>query len=167
MLALLVTVGFLVSASMMAVGMHYLMGWEWMGALLFGALIAATDPVSVIATFKEAKIHGRLLLLVEAESLLNDGTAATTFAVLIALASGEPVSTIGVTQMLLVAVGGWRSLRSDIGLSCSASDGQDNGSPCRDHFHDRCRVCVFSPRRPFRHIRGSLDDHRRAGDEQL
>jgi monovalent cation:H+ antiporter, CPA1 family len=105
-LALLVTLGVLVSASVTAVGMHFLMGWEWTGALLFGSLIAATDPVSVIATFKEAKIHGRLLLLVEAESLLNDGTAATTFAVLVALASGEQISTIRATQMLLIAVGG-------------------------------------------------------------
>jgi CPA1 family monovalent cation:H+ antiporter len=35
--------------------MHYLARWQWLGALVFGVLIAATDPVSVVATFKEAK----------------------------------------------------------------------------------------------------------------
>lgn len=45
---------------------------------MFGVLIAATDPVSVVATFREARVHGRLLLLVEAESLSNDGTAAVS-----------------------------------------------------------------------------------------
>jgi CPA1 family monovalent cation:H+ antiporter len=44
-------------------------------------LIAATDPVSVIATFKEAGVSGRLRLLIESESLLNDGTAAVAFSV--------------------------------------------------------------------------------------
>ena len=61
-------------------GMVYLAHWPPTAALLFGVLIAATDPVSVIATFKENKIHGRLRLLVEAESLFNDGVAAVFFA---------------------------------------------------------------------------------------
>jgi hypothetical protein len=42
-------------------------------------------PVSVISTFKEAKTRGRLLVLVEAESLFNDGTAAGAFAVVVAV----------------------------------------------------------------------------------
>src|SRR5262245_40042980 len=75
-IGVLATVGVLLSAGLTSVGMRFLAGWEWTPAVLFGVLIAATDPVSVIATFKEAGIHGRLRLLVEAESLLNDGTAA-------------------------------------------------------------------------------------------
>ncbi len=72
----LATVGVLLSATITTAGMHLLVHWEWMSALLFGVLIAATDPVSVISIFREANAHGRLRLLVEAESLLNDGTAA-------------------------------------------------------------------------------------------
>ena len=63
-------------------------GWP---AILFGVLIAATDPVSIIATFKEAKVKGRLRLLVEAESLFNDSTAAVAFVLVLAFATGEPL----------------------------------------------------------------------------
>jgi CPA1 family monovalent cation:H+ antiporter len=55
---------------------------------VFGVLIAATDPVSVIATFKEAAVPGRLRLLIEAESLLNDGTAAVAFVTVLGVLAG-------------------------------------------------------------------------------
>jgi CPA1 family monovalent cation:H+ antiporter len=67
--ALLATLGVALSAGVTAAGMVYLAHLEMPGALVFGVLIAATDPVSVIATFKEARAHGRLALLIEAESL--------------------------------------------------------------------------------------------------
>jgi NhaP-type Na+/H+ or K+/H+ antiporter len=76
LILVLATAGVLLSASVTAVGMYYAAHWDWLSALVFGVLIAATDPVSVVATFREARAHGRLLLLVEAESLFNDGTAA-------------------------------------------------------------------------------------------
>jgi hypothetical protein len=72
----LATAGVLLTAGATAAGMHYFLHWSWQAAALFGILIAATDPVSVIATFKEAGVSGRLRLLVEAESLFNDGIAA-------------------------------------------------------------------------------------------
>ena len=54
-------------------------GWPAAPALMFGVLIAATDPVAVIAMFKDTGIRGRLRLLVESESLFNDGVAAVLF----------------------------------------------------------------------------------------
>jgi CPA1 family monovalent cation:H+ antiporter len=103
---MLATVGVCLSWEVTALGMRYLAGWEWISALLFGALIAATDPVSVIATFKEANVHGRLRLLVEAESLFNDGTAAVAFGVVLAAATGSTLSANGVARTLVMAVGG-------------------------------------------------------------
>ena len=105
-IVLLATLGVLLSACVTATGMHYLMHWQWIAALVFGVLIAATDPVSVIATFKEAKVHGRLLVLIEAESLLNDGTAAVAFGVVVALASGQHLTSLEITAMLLRTIGG-------------------------------------------------------------
>lgn len=112
-IGVLATLGVLLAAGVTATGMHYLANWQWISALVFGALIAATDPVSVIATFKEAKAHGRLIVLVEAESLFNDGTAAVAFGMVVALASGQHVTSIEITAMLLKTILG--------GILCGAA----------------------------------------------
>jgi CPA1 family monovalent cation:H+ antiporter len=106
LIVVLATLGVLLSACVTAAGMHYLAHWQWLVAIVFGVLIAATDPVSVIATFKEAKVQGRLLVLLEAESLLNDGTAAVAFGVVVALASGQHLTSLGITATLLRTIGG-------------------------------------------------------------
>jgi CPA1 family monovalent cation:H+ antiporter len=102
----LATVGVALSAVATAIGMHYLAQWTWISAIVFGVLIAATDPVSVIAMFKDAKVHGRIRLLVEAESLFNDATAAVAFTIAIGFASGQSISAVGVTKTLLIMVAG-------------------------------------------------------------
>jgi len=112
-IVVLATLGVVLSACATSLGMHYLAHWQWLSALVFGALIAATDPVSVIATFKEAKAQGRLLTLVEAESLFNDGTAAVAFGIVVALASGQQFTSIEITAMLLKTIGG--------GILCGAA----------------------------------------------
>ena len=106
MIVTLATIGVCLSWGVVALGMRYLAGWESIGALFFGALIAATDLVSVIATFKEARIHGRLRLLVEAESLFNDGTAAVAFGVIVIAATGGSLGVSGVAKTLVVSVAG-------------------------------------------------------------
>jgi monovalent cation:H+ antiporter, CPA1 family len=102
----LATVGVVLSAGVTAVGMHYLGSWQWISALIFGVLIAATDPVSVIATFRDAKVRGRLLLLIESESLLNDGTAAVLYVICLDLALGRTATPLEVTTKLAITVGG-------------------------------------------------------------
>src|SRR6201988_435317 len=102
----LATVGVLLSAIVTAIGMHYLAQWRWESAILFGVLIAATDPVSVIATFKEAGVHGRLRLLVEAESLFNDGAAAIAFSIALVFPTGGSITAFGTLQSLVITVTG-------------------------------------------------------------
>lgn len=53
--------------------------WTWAFALMFGALICATDPVAVVALLHELKTSKRFSTLVDAESLLNDGTGIVCF----------------------------------------------------------------------------------------
>ncbi len=84
----LATAGVAVSALVVAAGMALLVHWPWPAAAVFGVLIAATDPVSVLAAFKESGVVGRLRLLVEAESLFNDGVAAVLFALAVTYAQG-------------------------------------------------------------------------------
>ena len=103
---LLATVGVVLSAAVTTTGLHFLSHWQWGSALVFGALISATDPVSVIATFKGAQVRGRLRMLVESESLFNDGTAAVLFAVCVASATGHSPGPLEVSVMLLLMIGG-------------------------------------------------------------
>jgi CPA1 family monovalent cation:H+ antiporter len=102
----LATIGVLISAAVTTAGLHFLAGWDWTSALVFGALIAATDPVSVIAVFREAKAHGRLRLLLEAESLFNDGTAAVAFGIAVMIATGHSLSSLTIVRSGLVVTGG-------------------------------------------------------------
>jgi CPA1 family monovalent cation:H+ antiporter len=103
---LLATVGVVLAAAITAAGMHYAVDWAGGSACIFGIIIAATDPVSVIATFKEAGVQGRLRLLVESESLLNDGTAAVAFVVALNLAMGGESAISGIGVTLLLTIGG-------------------------------------------------------------
>ena len=99
-------VGVGVAAAVVAGGMHWLVGWGWVGAALFGVLIAATDPVSVIATFREMRCLPRVSIIVESESLLNDGVAAVGFAVVSAVAAGASASMGSVVPAFLWTLGG-------------------------------------------------------------
>jgi CPA1 family monovalent cation:H+ antiporter len=99
-------IGVLLAAGITAAGMYYFAGWELQSAILFGVLIAATDPVSVIATFKEAGVQGRLRLLVEAESLFNDGAAAVAFSIALAFATSGSITTSDTVQIFFITVAG-------------------------------------------------------------
>jgi CPA1 family monovalent cation:H+ antiporter len=105
-IVLFATIGVLLSAAATTVGMHYLASWTWISASIFGVLIAATDPVAVIAMFKDAGVHGRIRLLVEAESLLNDATAAVALTIVLMFASGQSVGALGITGRLAIMVAG-------------------------------------------------------------
>src|SRR3954451_8409040 len=106
-LPLTLTLAFLgvgIAAAVVAAGMHFTIGWSWIGAGLFGVLIAATDPVSVIAAFREMKVTRRLSMVVESESLLNDGAAAVGFTLLATIAAGQPTTPVEIFGSLLWTV---------------------------------------------------------------
>jgi CPA1 family monovalent cation:H+ antiporter len=108
----LATLGVALSAGVTAAGMYFLAHWDWLSCAVFGILIAATDPVSVIATFRETGARGRLVVLVEAEALFNDGTAAVAFGVAIAFATGHAPTALQTLSTLTATVVG--------GLMCGA-----------------------------------------------
>jgi len=99
-------IGTLLAMGVVAAGMHWLAGWGWQAALLFGSLIAATDPVAVIAMMKEQQADPRVRFLLEAESLLNDGAAAVLFGLCAAAIAGAPTDAGTIAQSLLVTVAG-------------------------------------------------------------
>jgi CPA1 family monovalent cation:H+ antiporter len=105
----LATLGVALCAAVVAAGLTALLGWPAGSALAFGALIAATDPIAVTALLRETGLKGRLRLVIEAESLINDGVAALLFMLVVASlgASASAPTPLGVLgQALLVGGGG-------------------------------------------------------------
>jgi CPA1 family monovalent cation:H+ antiporter len=103
----LATVGVVLSALTTGAVMTGLLHWPMSAGVLFGVLIAATDPVSVLATLKEIGARGRLALIIEAESLLNDGTAAILFAIAVGFVTGDPLTykAVAMTLAAILAIG--------------------------------------------------------------
>ncbi|MCB0384909.1 MAG: sodium:proton antiporter, partial [Bdellovibrionales bacterium] len=102
--------GLIISTGLVGLGLHWAFGFKLVPSLVFGALISATDPVAVVALFKEVGAPKRLLTLVEGESLFNDGTAIVLYRVLIAAAASPILDSsilgTGALSFLFVAFGG-------------------------------------------------------------
>ncbi len=79
--ALLAGPGVLISAAIIAAALNLGAGLAWPQAFVVGAMLSATDPAAVIATFKRLSSPRRLATLVEAESVFNDGTGIVVFAI--------------------------------------------------------------------------------------
>ena len=100
-------VGVLMAALGVAYVLHIVLGMPLAAAMVFGALISATDPISVLALFKEMKAPARINILVEGESLLNDGAAVVIFQIILAYAlTGKFALGESIVQFLLVSLGG-------------------------------------------------------------
>lgn len=90
-ISLLSVAGLIVSASLIAIGLFFILpilglNVPFIAVLLFGAIISSTDPVAVLALFKEFGAPKRLTMIFEGESLFNDGTAVALFLVVLSIA---------------------------------------------------------------------------------
>jgi Na+:H+ antiporter len=94
-------------------------GFGWGQAVVFGALIAATDPIAVVGMFKSLGTPRRLSVLIEGESLLNDGTAIVIFSLALDLVSGSTVSASGMLVEFVRIVGGGLAIGILVGLAIS------------------------------------------------
>lgn len=88
-----------------ASALHFVDGFTMKHALVFAALIAATDPIAVVALFKTLGAPKRLAVLVEGESLLNDGTAVVFFTLILGAVTGDSLSIGGAVVDFVRVVG--------------------------------------------------------------
>jgi len=118
-LVLLAAPGVLVSAFVVAIVLQVAVQLPFELGMVVGAMVAATDPVAVISTFRNLGAPARLTTLVEGESLFNDGTALVLFVVTVGAVTGpvtlgETAGTVLVTVASSVVIGlagGWLASR--------------------------------------------------------
>ncbi|KAA0155613.1 hypothetical protein FNF29_01530 [Cafeteria roenbergensis] len=108
-MTVLATVGVGIATGLTALFTFYAMGdglaSHWATSLAFGAVLSATDPVAVVALLKDLGAPKQLSLLIEGESLFNDGTAMAVFLVFLDLMRGE-AKTIGEMVLFLLQLAG-------------------------------------------------------------
>jgi CPA1 family monovalent cation:H+ antiporter len=122
-LLLLANAGVLLAALATGYVVHWLIGLPVLAALLFGSIISATDPISVLAIFKDLKVDQRLFLIMEGESLLNDGTAVVLFGILFGAVVAEKLNVPKSVEQYFLAVAGGAILGSVLGYLASRITG--------------------------------------------
>jgi CPA1 family monovalent cation:H+ antiporter len=87
--------------------------------LLFGSIVAATDPVAVLGVVRRLKVPARLAIVPEAESLVNDGMAITLYTALIGYALTGAVDLLDVGRLLIQEIAGGVVIGAVLGVIVS------------------------------------------------
>jgi CPA1 family monovalent cation:H+ antiporter len=103
---LLANVGVLAATVITGFAVRWVFGLPVIVALVFGSIISTTDPISVISVFKEMGVARRLSMILEGESLFNDGTAVVLFGILVAGVSSQNLGVAkGLGEFVIVVIG--------------------------------------------------------------
>ena len=106
-IGLLAVVGTLLSAFLIGVIARLVLGLDWPYAFLLGVILSPTDPVSVLAMFKEYGVPKGLQTVLEGESVFNDGLGIVAYLIVLGVVGGEGFSPAGASlEFVRVALGG-------------------------------------------------------------
>jgi len=92
-------------------------------ALLFGSIVAATDPVAVVAIFRGLNAPARLSVIAEGESLINDGIAITLYTATLGLVTAGSTDVVGALGLFTREVIGGIAIGIVLGLIFSRLTG--------------------------------------------
>ena len=153
----------LVLATMVAVAAvaHEALGFGWAEAFVLGAIVSPTDPVAATAIARRLGVPGRIVTIVEGESLVNDATALVAYKFAVAAVVTGSFSLLDASgEFVLTAIGGIA-----VGIA-SRRDHRDDPAAARQpagRGHDRAllRLLRLPARRGDRRLRRARRGHRR------
>jgi potassium/hydrogen antiporter len=101
-IVVIATVGVVITAAITGIAAYFVLGVPWIVALLLGAVLASTDPATLVPIFRQVRIRDRVAQTVMSESAFNDAMGAiVTFGVLaVAMGSGEFSLTSSLLDLL-------------------------------------------------------------------
>lgn len=113
----IVATGFIATMVIQLLGLDTAFSWKY--GLVFGALVAATDPIAVVSLFRDLNAPARLRVLMEGESLLNDGTSIVLLTLILAFVAGVVTSPGALVVRFATIVGGGAIVGGVIGYAAS------------------------------------------------
>lgn len=145
--------GVLISIGIVAVVAVYVFPyqWSWLGALMFGSVLSATDPVAVVALLHDSGASKSLAALIDLESLLNDGSAFVIFMIFrdIVIGRSNSVEKI-IINILKFTIGKFSNCNNTIG-TLSIVGGPAFGLACGmiavfvlNHVNNKLEVEILS-----------------------
>eukprot|EP00359_Climacostomum_virens_P000413 CAMPEP_0204896274 /NCGR_PEP_ID=MMETSP1397-20131031/66_1 /ASSEMBLY_ACC=CAM_ASM_000891 /TAXON_ID=49980 /ORGANISM="Climacostomum Climacostomum virens, Strain Stock W-24" /LENGTH=666 /DNA_ID=CAMNT_0052063859 /DNA_START=196 /DNA_END=2196 /DNA_ORIENTATION=+ len=107
-ITILATSVVIMSASLNAAVIKMMLGYTftWSEALLMGTVLAATDHVAVVAQLKEVQADRRFEIMIEGETLLNEGTVMVIFFLMFETALGEETDVFDAAHLFVRLSGG-------------------------------------------------------------
>ncbi|VVB71454.1 Na(+)/H(+) antiporter 1 [uncultured archaeon] len=95
------TVAVVFTISGVALAAYFFLGFSWLAALLLGAILASTDPASILPLLRKLRIEKKISSIIESETAFNDASSLTIFLVLTTLLAGGVISFSSVSTQFV------------------------------------------------------------------